>query len=257
MDKELQKIADESTLIYLINTIDSIGFNIENEIKDEFDLRDLIVLKIGVARSIKEYLVETETNVERVKAITSDEIINYVGTTKFKLQENSASANLSLALRTKYDSEVLIEYVIYYHEQQGSSNPKDSLSQDIKNTIVDSLSQYEMYEMWATERSSMEIIIERIIKISYPKTNRVIIFDVVIPEETEKQFLETDKSRKEIIEELDVIHKRVKFLRQKLESDKSLSKSETAKIKKEIENLENDWKSVQKKGKLLTYDYKL
>ena len=256
LGEELSKIADEYSIIQLIEIIDSIGPKIEIEIKDEFDLKNLKVLEIGVAEYLKEYLTKYAANVDRIKIITDADIKNHFYSATINSQEKSKSTNLSLVLKTKFDSEVHIEYVIYYLEQQSTSIPNDSLNLHIENVIIDSLRQYEMYEMWMSKRDSMEMIMASLIKNSYPETNRIIIFDVVIPEEAEKQFKETDRARQAVFESFDKIHKEMKLLEQKLESNKDLSESETKKIQKEIEILENEWKSVQKEGRLLTYDYR-
>ncbi|NVK65034.1 MAG: hypothetical protein HWE22_10630 [Flavobacteriales bacterium] len=255
IDEELLKIADESTLLDMINDVDLIGPRIESNIKDEFDLRNLKVSQIGVEKNILEHF-KTKVNVARVKAIAPDEIKHYTSRTELNSQEKSRSADLSLVLTTKHGSEVDIEYAIYYLKQQSSRIPVDSLDRHLKNTIVDSLRQYGMYEMWGTKRDSIQNIMKEIIKNNFPETNRVIILDVVIPEEAKKQFLETDKSRQAIMEALFENSDKLKSLSQELKSNKELSESEIIEIEKEINTLENERVSIKKKGKLLTYDYK-
>ncbi|MFT5779195.1 MAG: hypothetical protein ACI837_002152 [Crocinitomicaceae bacterium] len=257
LGEELSKIADEYTVFDLIEIIDSIGPKIETEIKDEFDLRNLKVMEIGVAEFLKEYLTKKKTNVDRVKIITQADVKNRFYRTTLNSREKSKSEYLSLVLKTKFDSEVLIEYAIYYREQFSLSIPLDSLNQYIKDVIIDSLHHYEMYEMWITKRDSMEMIMGDIIERSFPETNRVIIFDVIIPEEAEKQFSETNKARQAVMEALFENGDRQILLTQELESNKKLSKSEIIEIEKEIKMLEGERTSIKKKAKLLTYDYKL
>jgi len=256
LGEELSKVAEEYTVFELIEIIDSIGPKISIELKDEFDLKNLEVLEIGISEDIYEALTKFKGNNDRVRAITQADIKNQFYQTTITSQEKSKSSSLSIVLKTKYDSEVHIEYAIYYREKFSPSIPEYSLNQHIKDVIIDSLRQFEVYEMWVTKRDSLEVIMGSIIKSSYPETNRVIILDLVIPEEAQKQFLETDKARQAVFESFDKIHKEMKLLKQKLESNKDLSESETKKIKKEIEILENEWKSVQKKARLLTYDFR-
>ena len=256
LGEELSKITDEHTVFDLIEIIDLIGPKISIEISEEFDLKNLKVLEIGLSESIYEAFTNYKGGNDRVRAITQAEIKNSFYRTTINSQEKSKSEHISMYLKTKFDSEVIIEYAIYYEEQISPNIPKDSLNQNINDDIIESLRQYEIYEMWVTKRDSMEMIMADLIKSRYPETSRVIIFDVVIPEEAEKQFLETDKARQAVIESLDKIHKEMKLLEQKLESNKDLSESETKKIRKEIKILENELKSVQKEGRLLTYEYR-
>lgn len=254
LNEELLKISDESTLIDMINAIDSIGPKIESEINDEFDLRNLEVLEIGIPETIREH-IKTKVNVDRVKAITSNDVQSYASHNTMKSQEKSMSKDLSLVLRTKYDSEVRIEYAIYYHKQ-GSSLPVNSLNHEIKQAIVDSLHKFEIYEIQITKRDSITKIMTDIIKTSFPETNRVVIQYVHIPENAKKHFLKIDKARKAIVETLYTNGDKIIELTQELESNEMMSQSEIHEIEKEIKTLEMERALIQKKMKLLTYEFK-
>lgn len=257
LGEELRVVADEYAIFELVNAIDSIGPRIEFEIKDELDLRDLKVLEIGVQGYIKEYLAKLKVNVERVKEINTDEITNFASETNIHSQEESKSASLPLELKTKYDSEVQIEFAIYYRKQQSESIPKNTLNQQIKNAIVDSLRKYDMYEMWAVKRDSMEMKMVEIIKSTYPETNRVLILMVEIPEDAQKQFNEISDSKHAIMKVISEIYESEKLLKQKLDSNKDLSKSKIKKLEKEIQKLKSERVLVLEKAKLITNDYKL
>lgn len=259
LGEELSNIGEEYDIYELIEIIDSIGPRIENKIENQHELKNLEVLKIGVPESIKDYLVKSGVNVDRVKTIESIENKNYFSHLAFEkltATEKSHSKDLLLTVRTKFDSEVLLEYSIHYNEQVSPKLPVDSLDQEVKNIILDSLHKYTVYDFWAIKRGSIYKIMEDILKEKYPETNRVSVFDIVIPEEAEKYFKKIDQSRLAILEDLSNNFEKCKKLTLKLESDNELSKDEITEIEKEIEMLERERESIREKGRTLTYEYK-
>lgn len=177
--------------------------------------------------------------------------------TKLLSQEKSWSKELSVTAITKFDSEVDIKYIVQCRGQFNCNNLVDSSSQHINKIIIDSLRQFDMYEIWVAKRNTIEIIIEDIITSCCPKIELTYISEIIIPEEAETQFLETEKSRQDIIQELNEIVESKKLLTEKLETNTGLSQFEIREIEKEIKTLDNDLKSVQKKGKLITLNFNL
>jgi len=172
-------------------------------------------------------------------------------------QKRTTYVNLSIVVKTKFDSDVTLEYIIAHHSWHNFEKVQDSLNKQISEAILDSVQLYTMYDMWSSKRYYLEKMIESIVKHNIPKTDWVEVRDVIIPEEAEKQFLERERERQEIMEERDKIYESRKLLTQKLESNKDFSKSEIKEIEKEINTLDNNWTSVQKKAKLLTLNFNL
>ena len=106
--EELSKITGKNTIYELTKIIDSIDPKIEIEIKDECDLKNLKVLKIGVAEYIMEYLTNIRANVVRVKIITHADIKNHFYTTTINSQEKTKSADLSLFLKQNLNQKSLL-----------------------------------------------------------------------------------------------------------------------------------------------------
>lgn len=254
LDDELLKIANQSTLIDLVNIIDSIGPSIEKKIKKHYPLENLKVKEIRIDKNLKDYLIRKGINLNRVEIITRNDINNYAGSTKYRLEVKSHSDELLLGLKTKEGSEVQIKYTIAFSDTL--KNPFDSLSSTIENTITDSLSKYKMYEMWTTRRDSICTIMENIIKQSYPETYSVLVTDVVLPENAKKHFIETEKLEHDFFNALLELTEKKILLTNKLEKNKSLSEQEINEIQKEIKSLENKEATILKKIELLNYDYK-
>jgi hypothetical protein len=177
--------------------------------------------------------------------------------TKLLSEEKSWSKDLYITVTTRFDSKVDIKYIVQSSSQFNSSNLEDSLSQHINEIIVDSLRQYDMYEMWSSKRGTIEVVMGGIITSRYPEIELTHISEIIIPKEAETKFLETENSRRDIIEELKGIVESRKLLIQKLETNSDLSQFEIVEIEKEIKTLDNDFASVQKKGKLITLNFKL
>lgn len=110
--------------------------------------------------------------------------------------------------------------------------------------------------MWVSKKDSMELIMKDILKTYYPETNRVVIFNVTIPEEAEEHFREISKKKHAVLEDLFKNGDKLSFLEEKLESDKELNNSEITEIEKEIEKLKAERDAIREKGQTLTYKYK-
>jgi len=254
LDEELLKITDQYTLTDIVNAIDSIGLSIGNEIKNVFDLVNLKVKEIRVDHNWREYLDKKGVNLDRVKINTGNGRKNYARSTKSRLEVKSSSGSLSLVLKTKENSDVRIKYVINFTNT--FKNPFESLDQHIQNSIVDSLSQFTMYELWTSLRHSISQIMEGIIKTGYPETYSVLVLDIVIPKKAKTYFLETEKIESDIYKTLIEIFKKKESLTKKIETNSDLSKSENIETIKKIERLEDEETVLLKKVRLLNYDYK-
>jgi hypothetical protein len=252
----LLTITDVTTYDKLIAQIDSIGPQIENLVHDEHGPNDLTVMKIGLPEFFQEFLPQIKVNLNRVKIISSDEIKNYANHTDLNLQEKSKSEDLSLILRTRYNSELPIDYVIYFSDQRNSMLPIDVLNQHIEEVIVDSIRQFNACEIYSTKKDSVEMMMKKIIEINYPEANRVLITDVELPTEAEKWIHETETTKHEIMEDLFKMYDEMESLNQKLETSKTLSKSEILEIEKNIEILEMDIENQRKIGKSISDDCK-
>src|SRR5690554_4681987 len=158
LGEELSKIGEEHDIHQLIEIMDSIGPRIESRIGNQHELKNLKVLKIGIPASIKDYLAKNEVNVDRLKtteSIKNKNYFSYLAFEKNTTNEKSHSEDLLLNVQTKFDSEVVIEYSIYYNEQVSPKLPMDSLDQEVKNIILDSLSKYSVHDFWTTKRSTI------------------------------------------------------------------------------------------------------
>lgn len=114
LSEELVKIADEYAVYDLIQLIDSIGPKIENKLDKDLKVNSIKVLEIGVFEFIKSYLVKNGINDDRVKTIESAEIKNSFSYFDLKSEEKSNSEDFSINVNSKYGSEVIIEYNIYF-----------------------------------------------------------------------------------------------------------------------------------------------
>ncbi len=114
-----------------------------------------------------------------------------------------------------------------------------------------------MYEMWSTERFTLQTVIENIFKKNYLKTDQVVITDVVVPEKAKKQFTEREQAKMDIIQKISSLLQKKTSLNQELEENKKLSKSEIAEIKNQIEELNTESKLLREKGKLITFELDL
>lgn len=247
----MAQIADECTISGLVKMIDSIGPRIESKIENQLDLKNLEVLKIGVSGNWREIVVREVGNSDRVKAIQSSEVKNYFSYFGLRTDEKLKSNDISITLKSKFDSEVLIKFNIYYFNKVTPNLPIDSLQRHIKDTIIHSLGQFELHDLWISEKDSMETIMNEVFKFYYPETSRVEVFHVIIPEEAEKYFNKIDQSRQALLEDLFENRERLIFLEKELESNKKLTNAEITDIEKEIENLERENESqFEKKVKL-------
>ena len=171
-------------------------------------------------------------------------------------QKMSWTDDLTIILKTKFDSEVVVKYDVQYRGQLNIVNLEKSLNKHINKEIIDSLHHFDMYEMWTSRRDTMEFIMGRLIKNNYSKVEQVQIHDVIIPEDAEKLFIEREESRHAIIDALFENGDKLQALAKEIESNLKLSKSEVTEIEKEIRTLENERAMIKKKGKLLTLELK-
>ncbi|RYM34109.1 hypothetical protein ERX46_09115 [Brumimicrobium glaciale] len=252
LGEEIAKIADENTISDLVKMIDSIGPKMESEI----ELKNLEVLKIGVSENWRKIIESEVGNSDRVETIEKNEFKNYFSAFNLRTNEKLKSDDLSITVKSKFDSDAIIWFNVYYFNKVIPDLPTDSLQKQIKDTIIHSLGQFELYDLWVSQRDSMETIMNEVYKLYYPETSRVVIFDIVIPEEAEIYFEEIYQSRKAIMAETFENIERLVFLKKELESNNELTETEIIEIEKEIEKLERERKSIREKSKRLTYEYK-
>lgn len=173
------------------------------------------------------------------------------------LQKKQVSTDISFAVKTHFDSNVTLDCVILHDGIHDFHDTKDPINQQVKESILDSLKQYSMYDMWALKRSTIEKTLERIVKRNHSKVEWLEMRDVVIPEEAKEQFFQRENAKQAILAELDEVYQEKKTLKEKLETDSSLSDLETLEISREIELLDKKSTSIREKGKLLTLDFEL
>ncbi|MFT6982508.1 MAG: hypothetical protein ACJAUD_001275 [Crocinitomicaceae bacterium] len=173
---------------------------------------------------------------------------------KEKLEKVLALENISLTVKTKFDSEIDIICHVFYFGEHDFKNTKDPINQQINQAIIDSLHQFDMHQIWATKRLTIDQIVEGIFKENYPTIYKVYVPDVIIPEYAEKSFKKTDKDRHDLIDALDEIFEQRKLLQDSLKTNNIFSAVQITKIEKEISIFEDHFTSLQKKGKLIEYD---
>lgn len=163
----------------------------------------------------------------------------------------------TITVRTKFDNEVVVEYEVYYRGEKNFSTTDGSFNLHINQTIIDSLQRFDMYEMYIPERETIGKVIENIIRISYPKIEKVKMWDVTVPDEALKRFTETDELRRKIFEELSEVFEKIISLEEKLETNKDLSNSEILEIEKELEVLEKKKEAISEEGRTYKHEYEL
>lgn len=256
ISEELVEIADQHSIYDLVHLIDSIGPRIEHRLNTKLQVKDIKVLKIGVIEFIRNYVEKNGVYDDRIITIESSEIKNEFNYFDLRTDEKTRSNDLSTTLKSKYGSEVLVEFNIYFRKQVTPNLPIDSLPHHFHNTIESSLKHFELYDMWVSEKDSMEVIMKDIIKTHYPEISRVAIFNVVIPKEAEEHFKEITKKRHAIIEELFQNGNKINVLKKKLESENGLKDSEIDEIEEEMKKLREKRDEIKERGKSLTYKYK-
>jgi len=165
-------------------------------------------------------------------------ILNLTVFTSFAQERDCFEFNI----KSKLDTEVGISVAVYYDSEHRFTQ-SDSIIQRIDSIIKDSLQQFDIFEMYFDERSTMNVIIDSIFNIEFRTLNiepvNVTLLEVNIPKEAEllnKRFLELEQRYLEVLLE---IYKRKKELKNKLETDNNLSDLEKSEIEKQILVLEN------------------
>lgn len=254
--EELNEVAEQFAIYELVEIIDSIGPIIEKNLNPEPEVKNIVLLKIGVIETLRDYAIKEGVNTRRVESIDNNDIKNKFSYFGMRSDEISKSKDLTINIKSKFGSEVTVEFIIYCSAKIDDCLTKDSLKMSTQEQIASSLAHFELYDMWVSERDSMEIVMKDIIKPDYPEVKRVAIFNVIIPEKAEEHFRDIEKKRHEIIESLFKNGDKLNLLEGKLESDKVLNKREIDEIEKEIERLKLEREAIREKGKTLKFEYK-
>lgn len=152
------------------------------------------------------------------------------------------TTNYELTIKSKMDSEIDIEYVIYYNNQN-SLAAEDPIIKKINTAIKDSLHQFDMFELISTKRDVAQNLVCSIVKNEF-KTNGIDVEDAIlvkleIPKEAKQLYFKLEKIKQSYLEVLLEIRDRKQLLEEELASNKNLSKTEIEEIKKELLILEN------------------
>lgn len=106
------------------------------------------------------------------------------------------------SIKTKFDHDIQIEYTVKYRMRDNFTNSNSIIDEKTNKILLDSLRHFDMYEMWATKRDSLSLMIENILKDRIPEIEEIFLSDIIIPQETEKQFLENDYAKQAMLDSL-------------------------------------------------------
>jgi hypothetical protein len=117
---------------------------------------------------------------------------------------------IELTAKSKFATDVGIEYVVYY-ENKTFLNSEDSIFKIINLIIIDSLKQFDMFEMISTEIINANDIIESIVRNEFDaheiEVDIVILRKVKIPEEARLLFYKYEELKQTYLESLIEIEK--------------------------------------------------
>ncbi|MFT6245263.1 MAG: hypothetical protein ACJA0U_000192 [Salibacteraceae bacterium] len=170
-------------------------------------------------------------------------------------QEKLNSTFVNLIVKTNLGADVDLEFLVYYRGNHDFNDAVNGKNRHFHKALKDSLRQFTVYEMYMSKRRSIDSITRSIVENEFKKSpikiERLELGMIEIPKKDMERFLRNDKLKNQIVEALNEVHDNYLLLKQKLETDKSLSQRERIAIEKEMSILDKDMDSIQKKGREL------
>lgn len=152
------------------------------------------------------------------------------------------TANYEFSVESKYNTEVVLAVEVYYHKK-AVYNSNDLMIKKINSTVRDSLERFDIFEMYTSQRRTMQTIIDKVYKAMLQEVDVIIdsvnLVSVVIPFEAQQlndKLLRFKKDYSKIDTE---IKDRISSLKEKIKLNSSMSDADQNKIEIEIKTLEN------------------
>jgi hypothetical protein len=143
---------------------------------------------------------------------------------------------------SRLNTEVEISVSVYYRGDHYFKE-SDSELQEVKKLIIDSLKRFDVFEMYGSERNTIDLIIGEIFKNYFEGKNvivdKAILISVRIPEEAKILYYRFLELQQKYLEVYLKIHERNEALKSELKTNLDLTESERIEIKREISVLEN------------------
>lgn len=170
-------------------------------------------------------------------------------------QEELRSTFVNLNINTDLGADVNLEFLVHYRGKHDFHDTENAQNKNIHKAIIDSLRQFNVYEMYVIKRSSMDSITRNIVENEFKKSpikiERVELGMIVIPKKDKERFLRNEELKNQIFKAMQEAYEKRAVLEQELKSAKSLSKTERVAIEKEISILDKEMNSIQQEGREL------
>ncbi|MFT6982602.1 MAG: hypothetical protein ACJAUD_001369 [Crocinitomicaceae bacterium] len=170
-------------------------------------------------------------------------------------QEKLNSTFVNLIVQTNLGADVDLEFLVYYRGNHDFNDAVNGKNRHLHKALKDSLRQFTVYEMYVFKRRSIDSITRSIVENEFKnspiKIERLELGMIEIPKKDKERFWRHDESKTQNFKALNEVHDNYLLLKQKLETDKSLSQTERIAIEKEMSILDKNMDSIQKKGREL------
>jgi hypothetical protein len=164
-------------------------------------------------------------------------------------QEELRNSHVEFTIKTDLGADVEMAFYVYYRGKHDFHDTENAQNKNIHKVIIDSLRQFNVYEMYAIKRSSMDSITRNIVENEFKKgpikIERVELGMIEIPKKDKERFWRNEELKNQIYKAIQEVYEKKAVLKQKLKSAKNLSKTERVAIEIELSILDKEMGSLR------------